>query len=79
MTPHPRVHALRRMLRYGYITQAISVLASTVCLYTAIDNWLTGRPFWSAVMTALAFWNGCMFIGNQEMMRETRAELRRQQ
>jgi hypothetical protein len=61
---------LRQAIWLNYIAQATAALAGAVCLYSAIDNWLIGRPFWSAVMTALAFWNGHNFV--QHRLRQHR-------
>jgi hypothetical protein len=56
----------------SYLVQITNALAGAVCLYAAVDNWLVGRPFWSAVMTAVAFWNGHSFVRTRLSLEQLR-------
>lgn len=75
----------RRLVISTYVGQACAVLVGACAVWLAIDSFLTGAAFWSAVQTALAYWNSRTFINNANMRREIRArdaalrELERQQ
>jgi hypothetical protein len=59
-------------IAFSYVTQAICAVAGTLCLWCAIDFFLTGQFFLSAVFTAISFWNCRNFITDAE----TRADAR---
>lgn len=53
--------ALRSAIRFACFAMAMAILAGALMTWSAIDYWLTGRPFLSAVFTVLAFANFVSF------------------
>ncbi len=63
MTPEQTLlRKVRRMVWFGRLTQACTCLAGACCLWSAIDDWLIGRPLASAIWTTAAFVNGTNFV-----------------
>lgn len=75
MTSSPPLWVLvemRRMLRrdrmIAMVLAGFTAFAGAVCLYAAIDDWLRGNAFWSAVNTAVAFFNSITFSHNMDFL-----------
>jgi len=74
---------MRRVLRINRVLAVtlagLSAIVGGICLYAAIDDWLRGNAFWSAVNTAVAFFNSVAFERNMQhlwVMRRVDARLR---
>jgi hypothetical protein len=64
-TPEQMLRDVRRWVWLGYAAQSMAALGGALCLWAAIDDWLTGHPFRSACFTVIAFWNGYNFVNSR--------------
>lgn len=77
MSPTDMARDVRRWIWSYRVGMACSCVAGACCLYAAIDDWLIGAPFRSAVFTAIAFWNGHNFVNARARGQEARDLLQR--
>jgi hypothetical protein len=65
LTPLWVLVEMRRELRRHQLAACtlagLAALGGAISLYVAIDQWLLGNGFWSAVNTAVAFYNSLSF------------------
>jgi len=59
---------LRRDRMIAIVLAGFTAFAGALCLYMAIDDWLRGRPVWSAINTAIAFYNSITFGHNMNFL-----------